>query len=503
VAKDVTVDTFRRRGGRLSEALDPTLQRVSYPGPWEHTRHGMPAIHAFDKAHCLMLVEEGIIPRDIGRQLLAGLREMEREDFLEARRSVGASNHSGELWLTKRFGEEIAGWLHVGRSSGDLGAVSDSVTARGKLLDVCEKLLVLRATLLETAKEHLATVMPGYSGAQHAQPITFGFYLHSWEEAFRRDTERLHQAYARINLSPAGAAIMTGSDFNLNRHRVAELLGFDGLRTNCHDAIFHIDHLVEAACVLTVLMTNAGRLADDLHLWATSEFGMVAIPDRYCITSSIMPQKKNPWSTVYIRGQYARSMGRLSGVMALVKARQDEFDAEHFVAVELWEMMEADHLSLEFLEGTIAHLQVNRKVMKQRAAAFWATATDVASMLVRERRLPWRTAHQIVAILVRLSQERGLRPQDVTTDLLDEAAVAHSGKPLGVPADALRAALDPVHFVNARTMVGGPAPSRLEPQMAESAARLAADRAAYTRARERLEQAARTLEAGIDAVLAG
>ncbi|MHB8733191.1 MAG: argininosuccinate lyase [bacterium] len=502
MAQDGTVDTFRRRGSRLTEAIDPTLQQVSYPGPWEHMRHGMPAIHAFDKAHCLMLVEEGIIPRAIGRRLLAGLREMEREGMLEARRSVGASNHSGELWLTKRLGEEVAGWLHVGRSSGDLGAVSDSVTARAKLLDVWERLLVLRATLLTLAAKHLDTVMPGYSGAQHAQPVTFGFHLHSWEEAFRRDTERIGQAYARINLSPAGAAIMTGSDFNLNRQRVADLLGFDGLRMNNHDAIFHIDHLVEAASVLTVMMSNAGRLADELHLWATSEFNMVSIPDRYCITSSIMPQKKNPWSTVYIRGQSARTMGRLAAVLALVKARQDEFDAEHYVAEELWQMMETDGLSLEFLDGTLARLEVNRDLMKQRAGAYWATATDVASLLVREKRLPWRTSHQIVAVLVRLSQERGIKPQDVTGALLDEAAVAHSGKPLGVSDAALRAALDPVHFVNARTMTGGPAPARLKPQIGESEKALAGDRAVCAGARERLAEAARRLEAGIDAALA-
>src|SRR5262249_41767398 len=138
MAKDVTVDTFRRRGSRLTEALDPTLQRVAYPGPWEHMRNGMPAIHAFDKAHCLMLGEESVIPPDMGGQVLAGLREMGREGFWGARRSVGASNHSGELWLTKRFGEEVAGWLHVGRSSGDLGAVSDSITARAKLLGIWE-----------------------------------------------------------------------------------------------------------------------------------------------------------------------------------------------------------------------------------------------------------------------------------------------------------------------------------------------------------------------------
>src|SRR5262249_9637084 len=156
--------------------------QVLYPGPWESVRHDLPAIHWFDKAHAVMLVEEGLIARDIGRQLLAGLRELDREGVLEARRSVGASHHSGEQWLTARYGEDVAGWLHVGRSSGDLGAVAASITAREKLLAIWDGVLGLRATLLTLAEAHVDTIMPGYSGGQHAQPITFGFFLHSWEE---------------------------------------------------------------------------------------------------------------------------------------------------------------------------------------------------------------------------------------------------------------------------------------------------------------------------------
>lgn len=502
MTEEMGVDAHRKAGSRLREDMDPVLRQELYPGPWESVRHDLSAIHRFDKAHCVMLVEERIIPRDIGGQLLTGLRELEREGVLEARRSVGASHHSGELWLTRRYGEQIAGWLHVGRSSGDLGAVAASITARGKLLPVWDAVLTLRGTLLTLAGQHVETVMPGYSGAQHAQPITFGFFLHSWEEAFRRDTERLEQAYRRINRSPAGAAIMTGSDFPLNRPRVSELLGFEALRTNCHDAIFHWDHLGELACALTLLMTNAGRLANDLHVWTTSEFGLVDLPDRYCVTSSIMPQKKNPWSTVFVRGQYARSMGRLAAILALMKTPQDEFEPHVFVPWELWDMVEGTLRSLEFLDGTLKHLHVNRELMAQRAAAHWATASDLASALVRERRLPWRTAHHIVAIVVRLALERGVRPQDVTPALVDEAATAYTGEPVELEAGTLRKAVDPVHFVSARTLIGGPAPEALAAQLTDARRVLQQDRRTLQVTNERLDQANRLLEDAIDRALA-
>jgi argininosuccinate lyase len=502
MTENAPADVFRRSGSRLREPLDPDLKREFYPGPWEHMRHEMDAVHAFDKAHCLMLGEEGIIAKDIARQLLRGLREMEGAGMLEARRSVGASHHSGELWLTQRLGEGVAGWLHVGRSSGDLGAVAASITARSKVVEIWQRLLALRGTLLDLAGEHTDTLMPGYSGAQHAQPITYGFYLHSWEEALRRDTERVQQTYGRLNRSPAGAAIMTGSDFPLNRQRVAELLGYDSLRTNCHDAIFHWDALVETASTLALLMANIGRLADDVHLWATHEFAMADVSDRYCITSSIMPQKKNPWSTVFVRSQAARAVGRLATIFSLTRARQDEFDPHVFVPWELWEMSDAAVPALEFVTGTVKSLRIDRARMAEQAGAHWATATDLAATLVREARVPWRTAHQITAIVVRLAHERGLQPRDLTPALVAEAAQGYGGGSIDLDAETLRRALDPRAFIERRQTIGGPGSAVLRRQLAAAQQALEADRAARSDVVRRLADAAQRLERGIDAMVA-
>ena len=493
-------DSYRQAGIRLKEEMDSTLAAAFDPGPWESIRHGIKPYHMFDKAHCVMLVEKALIPRDCGKKILAGLREMEREGFMEARRATGGSKHSGEVWLTQRLGEEIAGWIHVGRSSGDLGAVADAIAGREGVLQVWDRVLKLRATLLDISDDHLETVLPGYSHLQHAQPITLAFYLHSWEEALRRDTERLSALYDRLNRSAAGAGIMSGSDFPLDRERVARLLGFDHVLANCHDAIFHQDALAEAACVLTILMSNIGRIGDDLHLWASNEFAMVDIADRYCVSSSIMPQKKNPWSTQYARGQYARVMGRAMSIFGLIKTLQDQIESHYMIAWELWEAIGHTVPALEVIDGTLRSMKVDAKLMRERAGRYWATASDISSALVRECGLPWRTAHKVVAILVRLAYERGLSPREVSVELLDEAAIAYMGKAVRIDPKAFARALDPLEFVKARTLKGGPAPVAVAGELRNSRERLNQDRERRDRAEGRLNEAAVALEQAIDAI---
>ncbi len=495
------VDSYRQAGIRLTEEMDPTLGAVFDPGPWDSIRHGMRQYHMFDKAHCVMLVEKGLIPVQAGRQILLGLREMEREGMLEQRRATGGSKHSGEVWLTQRLGEEVAGWIHIGRSSGDLGAVADAIAGREGVLQVWDRVLTLRGTLLHLAADHLETVLPGYSHLQHAQPITLAFYLHSWDEALSRDTERLQSLYDRINRSAAGAGIMTGSDFPLDRSRVSELLGFDHVLGNCHDAIFHQDALAEAACVLTIVMSNIGRIGDDLHLWASNEFALVDIADRYCVSSSIMPQKKNPWSTQYARGQYARVAGRAVSIFGLIKTLQDQVEPHYMIAWELWEAFAHTLPAIEVIDGTLRSLRVNKKLMRERAGRYWATASDIASALVRECGLAWRSAHKVVAILVRLAYERGIPPHEVTSQMLDEAALAYIGKPVSLKPDSLARALDPLEFVKARTLFGGPAPRSVANALQRSQSDLDASRTIRQKSTQRLDDAALKLERAIDAIV--
>jgi argininosuccinate lyase len=219
------------------------------------------------------------------------------------------------------------------------------------------------------------------------------------------------------------------------------------------------------------------------------------------VSSSIMPQKKNPWSTQFARGQYARVMGRAVSIFGLIKTLQDQIEPHYMIGWELAELVNHAEPAMEVIDGTLRTLGINEALMAERAGMYWATASDLASALVRERELPWRTAHKIVAILVRLATERGIAPKDVTPALLDEASNAYIQRPLDLPAQALRRALDPLEFVKARTLVGGPAPATMTKELARASARLAADQSALDTTQKRLDEAAAKLEAAIDAVV--
>ncbi len=490
---------FRTPGIRLTEDLLPDVVEHRT----DRVLVTLYAIHAFDKAHLVMLAEEKLIPVRDAVAMLRVLRETEREGIERARLASGGGMHSGEQLLIRRLSEEVGGRIHLGRSSGDLGAVSTKIVQRDKMLDVMQHLNRVRSVVLSEAEAHAETVMPGYTHGQHAQPTTLGHEFAAWAAVLERDFERAIQAYRRINVSPAGAAILTGSNFPLNRHRTAELLGFDRPAPNTFDAILSHDTELDSFCVLAILNADLARWADDLMLWSTSEFGMVDVPDRFCGTSSIMMQKKNPYAPQYLKGLGAASLGGLVTAFHAEKGptgmsildRQPARDA-------LWTLYDDTVRDLVWLCDLLPALRWNTSLMRARAGAYWGPATDIAGALVEEQGLPWRTAHQIVGILVRLGYERGFGPGEVTPELLDEAAVAYMDRPVHLSEARLRAAVDPERFVRARAILGGPAPEEVRRRLADFRATLARDERADREARRQVDEAQQKLESAIDALMA-
>ena len=491
---------FRRAGIRLSEEMLPELGRLYA----SRTRPLLRAMHAFDKAHVVMLVEEGFLRREHGAAILKALREMETEGVEEVRARVGGGLHSGEQYLIRALGEEIGGRLHLARSSGDLSSVGINTLQRDALREVMEAVNRLRGVLIDLARQHTDAILPGYSFGQHAQPVTLAHLFLSWAANLARDFDRLHGAYRRVNVSAAGAAIMVGSDFAVNRRRTAELLGFDAVHENAADAILELtpDDSLDVPMVLALLYHTLAKWADDLILWSTSEFAFVDIPDRYCNTSSIMMQKKNVIGPAEIKGAAAEALGCVVTSYHALKGPTALPVTERYYALDmLWRVARHCVRDLGWFSELLPALRVRREHMRERAWRHWATATDLAGALVRERDLPWRTAHQIVGIAVRLGEERGFGPADVTPELLDEAAVLYGGAKVGLDAAAIRVALDPERFIAARTLQGGPAPSESLRQAAQLGEGLRADAAAVTAIRERLAVAARTLEDAIDRII--
>ncbi len=490
---------FRRAGIRLTEELVPSL--VSHRS--DKTLPRLYAFHMFDKAHIVMLTEEALIPRVDGVAMLAALRRMESEGVDAARLRVEGGMHSGEQYLIRALGESVGGRIHLGRSSGDLGEVSTRLYVRDRLLQVMDKVLEFCRVLIDVARQNLDTVMPGYTHAQHAQPTTWAHVLLSWVSVLERDFDRLSLAFAHNNRSPAGAAILTGSDFPLNRHRVAQLLGFYPPEKNTFDAILSHDNLFHVQSALAILHMNLARWSDDLMLYNTSEFAMIDFPDRFCGTSSIMMQKKNAYAPQEIKGAAAETVG---GLMTAFVVEKDptavpilDREATRAAFTRSFDKIVRD---LGWMIEFMPVLELDKKLMRERAGAFWAQATDVAGALVREKGLPWRTAHQIIGIVVRYTDERRIKPMEITPALIDEAAVEYYGQPVGLSAAALADALDPVKSVERRTLYGGPAPSEVTARLAEYEAALAERMRSLGEAQAHVRSGAAALEQAIDKLLA-
>ena len=492
---------YRKAGIRLREEMQPQLSKI-YGG---HMQAFLPSVHAFDKAHMVMLVETGLLTPAVGAATLRGLRQLEAEGVVEARLRTGGGLHSGEQYLIRLLGEEIGGQFHLARSSGDLSTVGINTMQREKLLALMRAVNSLRRILIDLAREHTETIMPGYSFGQHAHPMTLGHLWLSWTATLARDFDRLHGCYRRVNVSPAGAAIMVGSNFAIDRERTAELLGFDAVHENCADAILELnaDDSLDVPAVTAILYHSLAKFADDLIQWSTSEYGFVDIPDRYCNTSSIMMQKKNVIGPAEVKGGSAEALGCFVTSYHALKGTTGLPIMERYYALDmLWRVTDNCVRDLGWFCDLLPQLEIRKEHMREQAWRHWATATDLAGALVSQRNLSWRTAHQIVGILVRLCEERGFGPADVTPELLDEAAVAYHDTPAHLEQSAIRDALDPGRFVASRTLRGGPAreESLRQARLFEEAT--VADEKIVAGIDARIAESARKLESAVDAVIA-
>jgi len=461
----------------------------------------MMAIH---RAHLVMLAEQGLVTRESARKILAALESIDLA-------AVAESHYDGryeDLFfyvedLTLKAAGEEAGSLHIARSRNDMGVTMYRMVLRKYLLDAIEAAQLLHRVLLRFAAEEAGTVMLAHTHTQQAQPTTLGHWLTAAADVLERDIARLQAAYERANRSPMGAAALSTSGFPISRERVAELLGFAGLVENSYDAIAAADYVGEAAAAVQLAALNTGRVVQDLLLWCTQEYGALRVADPYVQTSSIMPQKRNPVSLEHARALLSYTAGRAQTVLQMLHNTPfgDIVDTEDEMQPNLWAALSTLRSVFRLLANVLGTAEVNRELLLERARASFANMTELADLLVREAGLPFRTAHRVVAALVKAAEARGIRDvRQVDPGMVEEAAQQVLGRPLGVPAERLREALDPVHFVAVRTVRGGVAPAEVqrmladrEVRAAQMAAWLDAARAQLAAAEGRLNAACRAL----------
>jgi len=433
---------------------------------------------AVDRAHVVMLAEQGIVGDDEAAAILAALDEVESAGFSAL--PDGEDVHAAiETAVVSRAGD-VGGKMHTARSRNDEVATCIRYRLREDVLAAVEATVALREALAEVAEDHVDTVMPGYTHLQPAQPTTVAHYLLSYEQAVARDTARLFDAYARVNRSPLGAAAFAGTPFDVDRERTAELLGFDGIVSNSMDAVSARDFLVEVVAGLANLAATVSGLAEDLV--GFSKDGVVELSDDYSSTSSIMPQKKNPDTLELVRATAGDATAGLNGLLTTLKGLPRAYNRDLQTATpHAWESVDAVTEAVEVAAGAVATATWDEAALAEAAGEGFSTATGVADLLAMQG-IPFRTAHELVASAAEGGADYAA---------LDAAAEKVLGDSLSahVEREAVEAALDPAASVASRDSAGGPAPDEVAGRLSAVEESLAADADALATERDALASA--------------
>ncbi len=411
-------------------------------------------------AHAEMLAESGIISkkdqREIARGLNTILSEIESGKF-EFSTRLEDIHMNVEARLAELIGP-AAGRLHTARSRNDQVAVDFRLWVKEELLRVAEALKALIGVFLERAEEHAATVMPGFTHLQTAQPVTFGHHCMAYVEMFGRDLSRVRDAVLRMDESPLGAAALAGTGFPIDRHATAAALGFRGPTRNSIDSVSDRDFALEFLSVAAIAATHLSRLAEEIVVWSTPQFGFVRLSDSFSTGSSIMPQKKNPDAAELVRAKTGRVNGHLIALLTVMKGLPLAYSKDMQEDKEaVFDAAETLDLMLAAMTGMVGDMTVNAAAMRAAAGSGYSTATDLADWLVREAGLPFRDAHHVTGRAVALAEARKVP--------LDKLALEELQGLNGAITAEIYSVLSPESSAKSRTSFGGTAPQEVRRQI--------------------------------------
>jgi len=458
-------------------------------------------------AHTLMLAKQGILSRATARECLRALDILSNPLNLEDLRTTRYDGSVEDLFflIERRLagicGVDNAGRIHTARSRNDIDMTMYRIVLRQNLLNTLDALLTLRTELLRLASDNRGSLMPAYTHNQPAQPTTLGHYLMAVIEVLERDTERLLAAYTRVNRSPLGACAITTTGFPIDRNYTAQLLGFDGLQTNSYGAIASIDYLTESCSTLAVAMLNIGRFTQDLLLWSTVEFNYLRLSDGYVQISSIMPQKRNPVPLEHVRTlascaltESQAALGSLHNTpFADMNDSEDSF--QPLIALAFDDATRA----LTLLTGALSEATFNTAHMRKAAQGNFLTVTELADTIVRTTGTSFHHAHTVVSAAVR--QLAGNYDAETMAATVRALLANDPEQPLQIDLDTLRQSLDAQHFIDIRTIPGGPALSALNPEIARAFNQLNNDTTALTAHKNALQAAKLLLRTDTDTLL--
>jgi argininosuccinate lyase len=441
-------------GGRFGVAPDAIMQKINASIDVDKRLYAEDIAGSI--AHARMLAKQGILTAKDAAKIVEGLGKVRAEiesGGFEFKTALEDIHMNVESRLAEIVGEP-AKRLHTARSRNDQVATDFRLWVRGACDRAGAALRELQRALIDKAEKHAGTIMPGFTHLQPAQPVTFGHHLMAYVEMFGRDRGRFADARRRMNESPLGSAALAGTSFPIDRHFTAEALGFDRPMANSLDGVSDRDFALEFLSAAMVASIHLSRLAEELVIWCTPQFGFVRLSDAWSTGSSIMPQKRNPDAAELVRATAGRLFGSLIGLATVMKGLpltyskdMQEDKARSFAAAD------AVMLAIAACTGMIDDLAVDEARMKAAASAGFTTATDLADWLVKELNMPFREAHHVTGRIVRRAEELGVDIAQVPLPdmkAIEERIDARVFDVLGVE-----------NSVKSRTSFGGTAPSQV------------------------------------------
>ncbi len=447
----------RMWGGRFSEGPDAIMEEINASIGFDRKLFAQDIRGS--KAHAAMLADQGIIARDDAERIAQGLdtilSEIESGTFV-FKRSLEDIHMNVEARLAELIGP-AAGRLHTARSRNDQVALDVKLWVRDTLDHIDGQIADLMFALAEKALVHAATVMPGFTHLQSAQPVTFGHHLLAYVEMLGRDRTRFADCRARLNESPLGAAALAGTSFPIDRHATATALGFDRPTANSLDAVADRDFALEALAAASICGMHLSRFAEEIVIWTSAQFRFVKLSDRFTTGSSIMPQKRNPDAAELVRAKVGRISGSFQALLMVMKGLPMTYGKDMQEDKEqVFDGLESMSLALAAMAGMVRDMEPDPAVLKRAAGSGYATATDLADWLVRTLGIPFREAHHVTGRIVGIASERGIALNKLSLETMQGVHPAIT--------KAVYSVLTVSKSVASRTSHGGTAPKNVRAQ---------------------------------------
>jgi argininosuccinate lyase len=443
-------------GGRLRRGPSELLVETAFRRELAYAGALYEGISYADLAHVLMLAEAGVIPDEPAHQLLGALRDLHDQGLaalqLDAKWGDLYNNRDSEL---QRRVPSAAGWLHAGRARREALTLGWLIHQRVGLAAVRRDTAALLRVLAGMGERHAGDVMPDFTYLQHAQPTTLGHFLLGFAEPLRRDAQRLALEAALLDESPAGAASTNGARLPLDRERMRALLGFARVNVHGRDAMWRPDVAINLMGVLVSLATGVGRLAEELQLWTTDEFGYATLADEHCRASVIMPNKKNPYALSFIRGQARELDGALMSVIATNQTPSGQIDNRNTSYEALPRGLEVVDGLVRLLAEVLQRMTLDLDRLRQQARRGHTYGTELGDLLLLREGIDSRTAHEVVGATISAQVAAPPQPFPAALAAAFQAAV---GRPLQADAEELWREVQPERVVASRVGIGSAAP---------------------------------------------